>query len=198
MQTRVLCLVVLVGLLCAVMASCRSSTDAAGPVTSPDSTTSSRAPEPRSTMKGDPGAMDEGGLEAEGFREGALAGADDLTEPGDLIRAAERALAPVFFGYDSSALSETALRTLQQNAAWLNAHPDLRVIIAGHCDERGTTEYNLDLGARRARSVLQHLARLGVDASRMETISYGEERPIDPGNNETAWAKNRRAEFSVE
>ena len=72
------------------------------------------------------------------------------------------------------------------------------MVIEGHCDERGTIEYNLELGAKRAKAVLDYVASLGVDAGRMRTISYGEERPVDPGHDETAWGKNRRAEFTLE
>lgn len=99
----------------------------------------------------------------------------------------------VFFAFDSSELSPEAQGTLQRQAAWLKQYGNVRVQIEGHCDERGTREYNLALGARRANAVQRYLASLGVPASRMTTISYGKEYPADPRSTEDAWAKNRRA-----
>lgn len=103
----------------------------------------------------------------------------------------------VYFDYDSSDLSAATVAALQVNAEWLKQHPGVTVRIEGHCDERGTVEYNYALGARRANTVRDYLARLGVAPERMETISYGKERPIDPANTEEAWAKNRRAQFFI-
>jgi peptidoglycan-associated lipoprotein len=107
-------------------------------------------------------------------------------------------LATIYFAFDSSELSEAALQTLRENAEWLRAHADLNVVAQGHCDERGTIEYNLALGERRAGSVREYLTSLGLDRARMRIITYGEERPVDPGHTETAWAKNRRAAFLLE
>jgi peptidoglycan-associated lipoprotein len=104
-------------------------------------------------------------------------------------------LKTVFFAFDRFDLSEATRRSLQENATTLLAHPSWRVRIDGHCDERGTIEYNLELGAKRARAVKDYLIDLGVPADRLETRSLGEERPADPGHDETAWSKNRRAEF---
>ena len=101
----------------------------------------------------------------------------------------------VYFAYDQSTLSEQARAALSNNAVILQSAPDLRVSIEGHCDDRGSDEYNLALGERRARAVRNFMVSLGVAPERMETISYGEEMPVDRGRNETAWAKNRRAEF---
>ena len=81
---------------------------------------------------------------------------------------------------------------------WLNDNPDANIVIEGHCDDRGTNAYNLALGERRAESVKAFLADLGIESARMTTISYGEEKPLDLGQNEEAWAKNRRAEFVLE
>lgn len=108
------------------------------------------------------------------------------------------ALETVFFAYDSAVLQPAAREVLQRNAAWLQANPQAAITIEGHCDERGTEEYNLALGERRARAAYEHLVILGVDPQRMSIVSFGEERPIDPAHNETAWAKNRRAEFVVQ
>ncbi len=101
----------------------------------------------------------------------------------------------VYFAYDQSTLSEQARAALSNNAVILQTSPDLKVTIEGHCDDRGSDEYNLALGERRAQSVRNFLVSLGVAPERMETISYGEEMPVNKGQNETAWAMNRRAEF---
>lgn len=101
----------------------------------------------------------------------------------------------IYFQYDSAALTPEAQEILRQKAAWLQENPTARVTIEGHCDERGTNEYNLALGEARAQSTKNYLADLGVSASRIGTISYGEERPLDPRSTEEAWAKNRRAHF---
>ena len=86
---------------------------------------------------------------------------------------------------------------LKNKGMWLRDNPDVNVTIEGHCDERGTVEYNLALGDRRAESAKAYLVNLGIPASRIETVSYGEERPVDPGHNEAAWARNRRAAFVI-
>lgn len=103
----------------------------------------------------------------------------------------------VHFAFDSSALDATAKSTLSRNAEWLKANPNATAKVEGHCDERGTNEYNMALGARRARSAHDYLVHLGIEKSRLSTVSYGEELPLDPAHNEDAWAKNRRAHFDV-
>ena len=102
-----------------------------------------------------------------------------------------------FFGYDESALSPEAQGALTVTANWLKQNSVYNILIEGHCDERGTEQYNLALGDRRANIVKQYLATLGVDAARMRTVSYGEERPFDPGHDEASWAKNRRAHLVI-
>ena len=82
---------------------------------------------------------------------------------------------------------------MQANARYLRSNPDARVVIEGHTDERGTPEYNIALGERRARSVARYMQNLGVDINQMSVVSYGEEKPVDPGHNESAWSQNRRA-----
>jgi peptidoglycan-associated lipoprotein len=99
----------------------------------------------------------------------------------------------VYFDYDSTVLDEEATAILDRQAAWLKQYPDVRVTIEGHTDERGTREYNLALGDRRAHAVRNYLVALEVPDDRLLTISYGEERPAEPGHDETAWALNRRA-----
>ncbi|MCT4575243.1 MAG: peptidoglycan-associated lipoprotein Pal [Alphaproteobacteria bacterium] len=99
----------------------------------------------------------------------------------------------VFFDFDSSELNETARQTLQDQAAWLEINPTTKIMLEGHCDERGTREYNLALGARRAAKTQAYLVALGIDESRIKTISYGKERPMILDSSEKAWGKNRRA-----
>jgi peptidoglycan-associated lipoprotein len=103
----------------------------------------------------------------------------------------------IYFQFDRSTLTPQAKESLVAKAEWLKIHPDVKVLIEGHCDERGTNEYNLALGDRRAESVRTFLLNLGISSLRLDTISYGEERPIAHGHNESAWAKNRRAHFAV-
>ncbi len=103
----------------------------------------------------------------------------------------------VFFDFDSYDLKPEARATLERQAAWLKANPGVKVVIEGHCDERGTREYNLALGERRANAAREYLISLGVDPNRMTTISYGKERPVAFGHNEAAWAQNRRAVMVV-
>lgn len=99
----------------------------------------------------------------------------------------------VFFAYDSSALSSTAQATLAKQAKWLKSHAGVSVTVEGHCDERGTREYNVALGARRAAAAKNQLTKLGVSADRISTVSFGKERPAVNGSNSAAWAENRRA-----
>jgi peptidoglycan-associated lipoprotein len=103
----------------------------------------------------------------------------------------------VYFDLDQSTLRSDALPVLARQAAWLNRYPQVMVRIEGNADERGTREYNLALGARRAESVRAYLASQGVAAGRITTISYGKERPIDPGSNEEAWARNRNSHTAI-
>lgn len=102
-------------------------------------------------------------------------------------------LSPVFFRYDSQALDDAARSVLDRHAKVLRDKPDVRLTIEGHCDERGTREYNLALGERRANASKNYLASLGIDPARLTTVSYGKERPIALGSDEASWAKNRRA-----
>jgi len=107
-------------------------------------------------------------------------------------------LKDVFFDFDKAVIREDMQKVLDENVKWLKANPAAKVLIEGHCDERGTNEYNLGLGERRARAVKDYLVALGVEASRIGTISYGEERPFVLGHDESAWKWNRRAHFVVQ
>ena len=105
--------------------------------------------------------------------------------------------ANIYFEFDRAELNPDARVVLGNMADWLTKNPDYFLRIEGHCDERGTNEYNLALGDQRAESAKAFLVDLGVQGSRLSTISYGEERPLDPGHNEEAWAKNRRGHFTI-
>jgi peptidoglycan-associated lipoprotein len=104
----------------------------------------------------------------------------------------------VFFDYDQSVLSPESRDRLANNAKLLKAAANVNIVVEGHCDERGTNEYNLGLGERRANSVKNYLTSLGISASRIKTISYGEEKAFAMGHNEAAWKQNRRAHFSLQ
>jgi peptidoglycan-associated lipoprotein len=106
-------------------------------------------------------------------------------------------LRTVYFDFDDFRLRSDARSTLEQNGSWLKSNPDVKVEIQGSCDERGSEEYNLALGQKRADAARQYLVDLGVDGSRLSTISFGEERPAVSGHDESAWAKNRRDDFVI-
>jgi peptidoglycan-associated lipoprotein len=108
---------------------------------------------------------------------------------------ASGALTDILFGLDEATLTDEARATLEKHALWLQNHREAKITIEGHCDERGTVDYNLALGDQRARAARDYLLSLGVAGERMNAISLGKERPIDPASNEQAWAKNRRAHF---
>ncbi|BCS56079.1 peptidoglycan-associated lipoprotein Pal [Geobacter sp. SVR] len=112
--------------------------------------------------------------------------------------AAEAALETIYFDFDKSDLSQSARDTLGRNAeVLLKSKPNAKARIEGHCDERGSAEYNLALGERRAKSSMQYLVTLGVQPERLSVISYGKEKPAVEGHDDTAWAKNRRVEFII-
>ena len=127
--------------------------------------------------------------------EGEGASGSDI--PGGAYTGEGGPLADVRFEYDSAALTDEARSVLEKHALWLQGQRDVRVIVEGHCDERGTVEYNLALGEQRARAVRDYLSSLGVAGARLRVVSYGKERPLDPGSDEAAMARNRRAHFNV-
>src|SRR3972149_3031385 len=125
---------------------------------------------------------------------------EEEIEP-QIAREAEVKVVPqlddIHFDFDKSDIRTDAREILQKNADWLQNNPDIKIQIEGHCDEKGTAEYNLALGERRAMSTKKYLISLGISADRIYTISYGEELPIDPNHSEDSWTKNRRAHFLV-
>jgi peptidoglycan-associated lipoprotein len=159
------------------------------PVTTPTSPSSGANQGSRTTPPTEPLDKDNNGdlRISDGMRSGDIA--PDSGEGGPL--------SDVRFELDSAALNATAQQLLSAHARWLK---DTRrpAVLEGHCDERGTVEYNLALGEQRARAVYDYLINLGVPASQLKTVSLGKERPFDPGHSEDAWAKNRRVHFAVE
>jgi len=103
----------------------------------------------------------------------------------------------IHFEYDQFRVLDRDISTLEGVAAWMNENPEARVLIEGHCDERGTNEYNMALGEQRALAARRYLASLGIDSGRLNTVSYGEERPTALGDTEAAWSQNRRGHFAV-
>lgn len=144
----------------------------------------------KSLKKNPAGVYGSGGLYGDGLS-GELAMGDRFTggteHPG--------MFAPVYFGYDSSQIAASERSKIETVAQRLKQNNSVAVIVEGNCDERGSNEYNLALGERRAQAIRDYLASLGISADRIQTKSYGEENPANPGHDETAWAANRRGEF---
>ena len=177
---------IVAALVLAIGTSCRKNTP---PVTRP-------APPPPTTLGAKPPAPPEPvpeptSVPPEPVEEDRISSAslDDLNR--------NSPLQTVFFELDSSDISASGQSALNANAAVLKKYPSLKVTIEGHCDERGTAEYNLALGERRAVAARAYLVSLGISADRLRTVSYGKEFPFDPGHDETAFAKNRRAHFVI-
>lgn len=121
----------------------------------------------------------------------------DASKASAQVEGLQAALQRIYFGFDSYKLSEAARATLAKNAGFMKKDPADKVRIEGNCDERGSDEYNLALGERRAKSALDYLVTIGIPANRLSFISYGKEKTVDPGHNEEAWRKNRRDDFVV-
>ena len=119
----------------------------------------------------------------------------DHLSPDDINK--QSILKPVFFSYDSDEIDEAGRKTLETNAQILKDYKGWVLTVEGHCDERGTPEYNLSLGDRRAQAAKNYLLSLGVTADRLKTVSYGKEFPFNPGHDESSWTDNRRAQFMV-
>ena len=154
---------------------------------------------PDSTITGDDIIFDDD-LSDTAMRERGLSGLD--RPPENEVQGTQADLVSsvgdrVYYGYDSAELTAEARETLEQQAEWLRTYPDLSVTIEGHADERGTREYNLALGERRANAAKNYLVALGIVPGRLEVVSYGKERPAVLGSNPAAWARNRRAVLVV-
>jgi peptidoglycan-associated lipoprotein len=135
------------------------------------------------------------GTDGAGMGDGAIGGESISTDPMGSDSGKIPGLSTVFFEYDQARLTAEARRQLAENAEWIKNNPSFTIQIEGHTDERGSVEYNLALGERRAKSVKTFLEGLGVDSRRMTIISYGEEKPLETGSSESAWGRNRRANF---
>lgn len=184
MPRKKLCLVA-IGLSLILLPGCarkKPTTAPAAPVREEVAASPAPVPEPSATPQPAPEPAD------------PLAG--DLAAVNEYLRS-QGMLGDVYYVYDSADLSEEARQRLAANARFFNEHPEFEALIEGHCDERGTPEYNLALGERRASSARSYLASLGVDGSRLRTITYGEERPVCTENEEACWSQNRRAHFLV-
>lgn len=172
---------ILAALALALLTAACSSTPDESATSITDSTTTDRGPLARNDVIFD--------NDLNGGRAGAPGSQEDLN-----AQAGDR----VFYGYDSSELTGEGRATLERQAAWLNQYPNVAVTIEGHCDERGTREYNLGLGERRAQAAKNYLVSLGVPESRLNTISYGKERPAVTGTDESSYAQNRRGVTTVQ
>jgi peptidoglycan-associated lipoprotein len=174
-------------LLVATMSACKKQAPETEPVPAPDTTQQQATPpEPPDRVEVTENFPEQRPEVAE-IAEVSVA---ELNEQG--------VLKTIFFDFDKYDLSDNARGVLRNNAAWMTQNSNYYVVIEGHCDERGTIEYNLALGERRAKVVRDYLADLGVDRGRLRVVSYGEEKPADPGHTDEAWAQNRRAEFVIE
>jgi peptidoglycan-associated lipoprotein len=159
------------------------------------------------TKPASPSASESGSQAGQGKGEGARGGTgESATQPGSLdalrkgessATAATGPLKDVFFEFDRYDLKPDARDTLKTNADWLKRNPSARIEIEGHCDERGTNEYNLALGAKRAQTAKDYLVTLGITSERLSTISYGEEIPVCREQTDSCWQQNRRARFVV-
>ncbi|HWN41268.1 MAG TPA: peptidoglycan-associated lipoprotein Pal [Thermoanaerobaculia bacterium] len=175
----------LIGLSLAMLPGCsrkKPTTAPQAPVQEVVSTAPAPAPEPPAAPEPAPESVD------------PLDG--DLASVNEYVRS-QGLLDDVFYSYDSFDLTEEARQRLAANAQFFNRNTAFEAVIEGHCDERGTPEYNLALGERRASSARSYLTSLGVDGSRLRTITYGEERPVCTGNEEACWSQNRRAHFLI-
>lgn len=137
------------------------------------------------SKKAEDGASDQDSIEPQALAYDPM-GSDGGNIPG---------LSSINFEYDKATLTSSARQTLADNANWLNQNSNVSIQIEGHCDSRGSSEYNLALGERRANSVKSYLVSLGVDGQRLSVVSYGKEKPLDSMESESAWSKNRRANF---
>ena len=188
MLQRLIALAAVAFFVAACETASQTSTDSAG------ETSSSTASSSASTTSSSSGSSGSSGSSSSSSSSSSAASSSSAPDP---RASAEEALAKigntVYFGYDSSALSDDAQATLSRQAGFLKGNPALTVTIEGHCDERGTREYNLALGERRAAATRDYLLAQGINPARIRVISYGKERPVASGSNETSWSKNRRA-----
>ena len=185
--SRSLTLLMLVLLTSAMIAACKSAPPAEAPVTTAPDFGAGKAPKPAEKIE-ETTDFKQAQPQSEAVKESGSSLAEKLNAQGVLKR--------VHFDFDKYDLRPEAVRTLGDNAVSMKQYPQFKVRIEGHCDERGTVEYNLALGEKRARAARDYLVSLGTPAGRLSIVSFGKERPLDPGHNESAWAQNRRDEFT--
>lgn len=179
---------ILVSATALLLAACSKDPEPVAEVSVPDQTSVES-----STSSGQPSAVEMQRMEEERLASELRDQMGSANQAGLDAYAGDR----VFFEYDSSELTDEARASLAKQAKWLEYHSRVRVTVEGHCDERGTREYNLALGERRANAVKSYLMALGVPVSRLSTISYGKERPAVVGNGESSWSQNRRGVLTV-
>jgi len=193
MIQRLLTLFAAAALLAACETASEVSSDASGGASASTASTASST----STASDASTSSSDSSSSSSSSSSASSAGTDSAAAAGSASLTAEEQLAQigtqVFFGYDSAVLSSDAQATLDRQAAFLASEPALRITIEGHCDERGTREYNLALGERRASAARDYLVAKGVNSARIRTVSYGKERPAVVGSNAASWAKNRRS-----
>ena len=185
MSRQALCLM-LVGLSLTLLPGCSRKKPATAPAAPLQEIAATPAPAPEPPSAPAPAPAPEPADPLEG----------DLASVNEYLRS-QGMLGDVYYAYDSADLSAEARQRLAANARFFNDHPVFEGLIEGHCDEQGTPEYNLALGERRANSARNYLTSLGVDGSRLRTITYGEERPVCTESEESCWSQNRRAHFLV-
>jgi peptidoglycan-associated lipoprotein len=168
-----------------LITACKSTPTVEPPVSAPPSFES---PAPKAEKVDESTGFKQNQPEVEPVAEPPSSLAEKLNAQGVLKR--------IHFDFDKYDLRSDAIKTLGDNAARMKEHGQFRVRIEGHCDERGTVEYNLALGEKRARAARDYLVSLGIPAAKLRIISFGKERPVDPGHNEDAWAENRRDDFN--
>jgi len=185
-------------LMCGLAAAALSFTGCAGNKPAPPPAETVTAPtDEDAKRKAEEWARQQAEARAAAEREAAAREAR-LRADADAAAKAARSLSAVYFDYDDAQIRQDQVDALSEHAAKLKAVADVKLTLEGHCDERGTIEYNLALGQKRANSVKFFLVRAGVEPERLNLVSYGEQRPADPGHNEAAWSRNRRVEFAAQ
>lgn len=155
-------------------------------------------PESPVTLAATPSAQPPSAPQAAGSPQAAPSSSSSSTiTPGSLRDFQENVGAAVYFSYDTAEISQSSMDTLRRQAAWLQRYPAVTLVIEGHADERGTREYNLALGARRAAAVMSYLVVTGISTARLETVSFGKERPVCTQSAEACWQQNRRGVSTI-
>lgn len=193
MFQRLIALFAVTFFLAACETASQTASDSSGDSSSTTTTASSDA---SSSSSGDGSSSSSSSSASDSSSASAGAGSSTSTRtPAEKLTAIGNT---VYFAFDSAALDPRAQQTLSRQAAFLKVNPSIKITVEGHCDERGTREYNLALGERRASASRDFLLAQGIDAARVRIVSYGKERPVVEGSNEAAWAKNRRSATMID